>query len=41
MQSRLIYDIKKRKNPSKTINLIIAARLIPAVATKKQTGEEE
>jgi len=41
MQSRLIYVIKKIKKPSKTINPIIAARLIPAVSTRKQTEEEE
>jgi hypothetical protein len=41
MQSELMYDIKKRKKPSKTINLMTATALITAVATRQQTGEEE
>jgi hypothetical protein len=34
MQSRLIYDIKKRKKSSKTINLITASAILTGVATK-------
>jgi hypothetical protein len=38
MQSMLMYDIKKGKMPSKTINLITATALIIAVATKTTNG---
>jgi hypothetical protein len=36
MQSKLVYDIKKLKKPSKTINLITATAIITAVATKNK-----
>jgi hypothetical protein len=38
MQSRLMHDIKKRKKPSKTINLITASAIVTAVATKATNG---
>jgi hypothetical protein len=38
MQSKLVYDIKKLKKPSKTINLIKATAIITAVATNTTNG---